>query len=131
VHLYRQLTGEWVGPDNTVWGVGYSGHGMNKNNPGAENLVGEGPIPTGNYKIVGPPLNTELHGPYVLRLLPDELTRASIVDLGRDPDSFLMHGDSIAHPGCASEGCIILGRVTRERIWKENVNDGDLTVVAI
>jgi len=131
VFSYQQLTGFWIGPDNSIWEQGYSGSGESKDNPVDENLVGKGPIPTGNYKIVGPPIDTANHGPCVLRLIPDELTRAAIIDLGRDPDSFLIHGDSIEHPGAASEGCIILSRATREKIWSVNATDADLTVVAI
>ena len=131
MHLYRQLTGEWVGPDNTVWGVGYSGKGESKNNPVDEDLLAKGPIPTGNYAIVGPPMNTMAHGPCVLRLIPDPMTREAIKALGRDPDSFLIHGDSKEFPGDASEGCIIMDRAIRERIWSVNATDADLTVVAI
>jgi hypothetical protein len=28
-----------------------------------------------------------------------------------------MHGDSKEHPGCASQGCIILPRPVREQVW--------------
>ena len=121
----------WFGPDHTVWGVGYSGHGDSKNNPSDEDLVDRGPIPSGNYTIVGPLLNTVKHGPDVLRLLPDELTRQAIADVGRDPDSFMLHGDSIAHPGDGSDGCIVMPHDVRVRIWESNVTDGDLTVVAV
>jgi hypothetical protein len=126
--LYQQLTGLLYGADNTVWGVGYSGSGESQNNPSDEGLVDKGPIPTGNYKIVGPPYDSPTHGPYVLHLKPDDLTRQAIIALGRDPDSFLMHGDSIEHPGTASEGCVIMDRAVRERVWRSG--DDDLTVVA-
>lgn len=128
--LYQQLTGLLYGADNTVWGVGYSGHGLSKNNPVDEGIVARGPIPTGNYKIVGPPEDTANHGPFVLRLEPNNLTRQAIIDLGRDPDSFLLHGDNIEHPGCASEGCVIMDRAVRERVWNANSQDDNLTVVA-
>jgi len=42
-------------------------------------------------------------------------------------DGFLIHGDSVRHPGDASEGCIILPRRFRERIWTSE--DTDLEVV--
>lgn len=29
----------------------------------------------------------------------------------------MIHGDSIARPGTASEGCVILDRSMREQIW--------------
>jgi hypothetical protein len=31
---------------------------------------------------------------------------------------FRIHGDSIAHPGMASHGCIILPRAVRDAIWR-------------
>jgi hypothetical protein len=31
---------------------------------------------------------------------------------------FRIHGDSIAHPGTASHGCIILPRAVRDAIWR-------------
>jgi hypothetical protein len=43
-------------------------------------------------------------------------------------DNFLIHGDSIAAPGTASHGCIILNRLARERIDAARV--GPLVVVA-
>jgi hypothetical protein len=39
-----------------------------------------------------------------------------------------MHGDSKEHPGCASEGCVILPRTVREQVWSSG--DHDLKVVA-
>ncbi len=121
----------WLGPDNTVWGVGYSGHGDSKNNPADEGLRDKGPCPSGNFKIVGPPLNSPKLGPGVLHLIPDELTRQSIINMGRDPDSLYLHGDGIKDPGEASDGCIVQNHPVRERIWSVNATDADLTVVAI
>ena len=48
--------------------------------------------------------------PFSLRLTPDPANDMC----GRD--GFLIHGDSIAHPGTASQGCIILNRLQREHI---------------
>jgi hypothetical protein len=39
-----------------------------------------------------------------------------------------MHGDSKAHPGSASHGCVILPRATREEVWQSG--DRELEVVA-
>lgn len=82
-----------------------------------------GPIPQGEWTIVGPPVNTAGHGPYVLLLEPATATNT----FGRS--GFLMHGDSIESPGCASHGCVILPRAVREQVW--NSGDRDLQVVAI
>jgi len=35
--------------------------------------------------------------------------------------NFLIHGDSVVHPGTASEGCIIAARYIREDIAKSPV----------
>jgi hypothetical protein len=36
---------------------------------------------------------------------------------------FLIHGDSIRHPGNASEGCIVLDRAARQAIATSGDND--------
>src|ERR1035438_2649166 len=96
--------------------------GTGKNNPEMEKVHNVGPIPQGDWKIVGPPVNTTDHGPYVLTLkpAPDTLT------FGRG--GFLLHGDSKESPGCASHGCVILPLAIREQVWKSG--DPDLEVVA-
>jgi hypothetical protein len=101
-------------------GVGYSGVPEFKNDYGAGSLVDQGPIPSGLYTI-GAPVDTETHGPYVLPLTPDPSNQM----FGRS--GFLIHGDSIAAPGTASKGCIILARDVREKIGTSM--DHDLQVV--
>lgn len=96
--------------------IGYSGSGVGKNNPAMQNVHNVGPIPCGRYTI-GPPHDTESHGPYVLPLFP----HASNEMFGRD--GFLIHGDSKTHPGVASQGCPILGRATRQYIWSSDDHD--------
>ena len=81
-----------------------------------------GPIPQGTWTIIGPPNNTRYHGPYVLRWQPTPGTDT----FGRS--GFLVHGDSIESPGCASKGCVILPRAIREKVW--NSGDRDLEVLA-
>jgi hypothetical protein len=90
--------------------IGYSGKGEGKNNPDMQDVHNVGPLPKGKYTICAP-VDTVTHGPYVLRLDPD----ADNEMFGRA--GFLIHGDSVVHPGTASEGCIILGRSIREKIW--------------
>jgi hypothetical protein len=58
----------------------------------------------------------------VLTLKPEADTQT----FGRT--GFLMHGDSIESPGCASQGCVIMPRPIREQVWKSG--DRDLQVVA-
>lgn len=92
----------------------YSGFSTGKNNPQAQGQVGIGPIPQGAYLVgseVDPdPLGADRHGPVALHLLPLTGTQT----FGRS--GFLIHGDSIEHPGQASHGCIILPRPVRERV---------------
>lgn len=119
---WKQSSGElWHGDPEPV-ATGYSGEeGIAKNNPAMQTIAGEGPIPQGKYAITGPPFGSPQHGPFCLRLEPDPANEM----FGRS--GFLIHGDSIEHPGAASEGCIILPRNIRERMW--NSGDYDLQVV--
>jgi hypothetical protein len=118
---YSQKTGE-LQRDGRPVAAGYSGAGEGKNNPAMENVHNVGPIPKGQWTIVGPPVNTEEHGPYVLGLRPS----AETPTFGRE--GFLLHGDSKEFPGCASQGCVIMPRPVREQVWKSG--DADLHVVA-
>jgi hypothetical protein len=108
---YEQKTGRTVDENGHVVATGYSGFGEGKNNPTEETIRNVGPIPEGFYDIQSP-VDAPLHGPYTLQLLPD----VENVMYGRS--GFLIHGDSKERPGQASEGCIILPRFARERIWE-------------
>lgn len=118
---YRQSTGELL-HDGTLVAKGYSGYEEGYNNPALQRVRCVGPIPTGDWSIQGPPIDTQSHGPFVLHIVPKPGTETF------DRSGFLMHGDSVAHPGAASEGCIIMNRVTREQVW--NSGDRDLEVTA-
>lgn len=118
---YRQTSGE-LSHDGSLVAKGYSGHKEGVNNPLLQSVKCVGPIPQGSWEISGPPVDTENHGPFVLHLYPKTGTHT----FGRS--GFLMHGDSVAHPGNASEGCIIMNRATREQVW--NSGDKDLEVTA-
>jgi len=107
---YDQESGELT-LNGAFIAAGYSGAGAGKNNPLAQDQHNVGPIPRGDYTITEP-CDTKTHGPYVLGLSPSELNNMC----GRS--GFLIHGDSVVHPGTASEGCIILPRTVRERIWQ-------------
>lgn len=117
---YSQRTGE-PQQDGKHVATGYSGMGSGKNNPEMETVHNVGPIPHGYWTIVGPPINTAEHGPYVMTLKPSGDTPT----FGRD--GFLLHGDSKESPGCASHGCVIMPRSVREQVW--NSGDRDLEVV--
>jgi type VI secretion system (T6SS) effector TldE1-like protein len=117
---YSQKTGE-LQQDGKHVATGYSGANSGKNNPEMETVLNVGPIPQGDWTIVGPPVNTAEHGPYVLALKPSVDTQT----FGRN--GFLLHGDSKESPGCASHGCLIMPRQVREQVWKSG--DRDLEVV--
>ena len=100
---------------------GYSGFGRGKNNADYQSVPDQGPIPQGEWMIASLTVEETPHGPYVLHLAPCADTNT----FGRS--GFLIHGDSLEHPGEASKGCMILPRNVRERIWESN--DRQLTVV--
>src|SRR5215469_14959261 len=54
---YERSSGKMFDPGGMLVGFGYSGIGIGKNNPEAENIEDVGPIPQGIYTI-GPPHDT-------------------------------------------------------------------------
>ncbi len=114
---YENGTGSLFSSAGLLLGNGYSGKDPHKNDPSAEGIEDAGPIPRGVYKLTAMEEITVEHGPYVIVLEPDEATRARIIALKRQPDTFRIHGNSLLHPGAASAGCVILPRPVRERIW--------------
>jgi hypothetical protein len=120
---YEQGTGRLSHAGQPVGECGYSGFEDGKNNPGMQGEPGRGPIPRGHYTVgLAQFVNADgPHGPFVLPLTPDPANEM----FGRS--GFLIHGDSIAHAGCASHGCIVLPRPTREGIAQSG--DPDLEVV--
>jgi hypothetical protein len=116
----RRTRNLWrIGNPPSIVAQGYSGHGDFKNDPSHEDLKDAGPIPGGLWTIIALIEGQTPHGPYVLRLAPNEGTKT----FGRS--GFLIHGDSITAPGEASLGCIILPRAAREQIWQS----GDIQLV--
>jgi hypothetical protein len=130
--IYSQSSGQLYDPEGQPIGPpGYSGQPPHTNDPTSEGIVNKGVTPCGRYKISAMILNTAAHGPFVLVLMPDDATRARIIALGRDPDSFRMHGERIEPPpGYASDGCIIEEHAVRVEVWNEHEEDDLLDVVA-
>lgn len=108
--LYVQRSGDLYLNGHFV-ARGYSGHDAARNDPACESIPDVGPIPEGDWEIQGPPYDSDVHGPMVLRLVPEEGTET----YGRS--GFLIHGDSTMHPGAASMGCIVMPREVRQAIW--------------
>ena len=120
---YSQTSGAFRGGVGTTVIVsrGYSGAGEGKNNPMLQAKPNVGPIPQGRWTITAI-FDSAAHGPRCLRLAANPGT----VTFGRD--GFLIHGDSMARPGEASQGCIILPRSVREYVWQSG--DRHLEVTA-
>jgi hypothetical protein len=116
--FYIQASGQlfWQHPPviPELIGTGYSGAGTAKNDPDSQCVQDLGPIPRGDYTIgaIGDygPTGTELKR--ALPLTPDQAN--DMCTPART--NFLIHGDSLAHPGWASAGCIIIDKTVRERI---------------
>jgi hypothetical protein len=117
---YHQSSG-LLSRDGEALGTGYSGMGDGKNNPQMEAVHDVGPLPAGNYQI-GPAHDTLAFGPHVMALTPSPGNEM----FGRA--GFLIHADSISHPGRASHGCIVLPLSLRQKISASG--DHHLQVVA-
>lgn len=87
---------------------GYSGRGVARDKPEFEAFHNAGPIPTGRYRI-GMATTHPHKGSVVMSLTP-------LGHNARGRTGFLIHADSIKHPGEASEGCIILDAEQRKKI---------------
>lgn len=111
---YLSNSGKLVSPSGSILGTGYSGKDEHKNIPYSESIHDLGPIPRGLYTI-GPAHDTSTHGLLVLGLVPAKTNEM----YGRS--GFLIHGDSLEHPGEASNGCIVLNHALRETIAKSGV----------
>lgn len=109
--IYEQATGKLSSTEMGYVATGYSGFGEGKDNPLLQSERDVGPIPCGVYAI-GSPFNDPEHGVYCLRLSPDAANQM----FGRS--GFLMHGDSLEHPGMASKGCIIMTYGARVTVWQ-------------
>lgn len=116
--IYQQTTGELL-HDGQYLTTGYSGHGEGLNSPAHETVPNVGPIPAGKWKI-GREFRHPAKGPVCMRLTP-------VGHNAHGRSGFLIHGDNQAVNHTASEGCIILARVTRARI--AGSGDDDLLVV--
>lgn len=118
---YEIPTGRMLDASGGLACVGYSGAPDAKNDPAFCPVRDVGPIPAGSW-IVGSPRDSAEHGPYCLPLTPAFGTET----YGRD--GFLIHGESLSHPGAASKGCVIVPHAVRQRIWESG--DHDLVVTA-
>ena len=107
---YHQATGELFDRSDVHVATGYAGAPEGKNDPTKQDIPKVGPLPRGRYTI-GSPHDSPHTGPYTMDLTPDPTNEM----YGRG--DFRMHGDSEEHPGAASEGCIVMPREVRVRVW--------------
>ncbi|WP_312044275.1 tlde1 domain-containing protein [Erwinia sp.] len=118
--VFQQSTGDLTRNGHLV-AKGYAGKGPGKFNPNMEGTPNIGPLPKGKYSIIGHPFHHPHTGNYSIRLQPDPKNNM----FGRA--GFLIHGDSMKHPGMASNGCIVLPGPIRQLIW----NSGDKSVEVV
>lgn len=117
---FRQSDGWLLDSNGARVAQGYSGRGACKNNPLKQSFPDNGPIPVGSYHP-GKPEDSPHLGPFAIPLEPYDSNEM----FGRS--GFFMHGDSVSHPGQASDGCIILSHPARTLFYAANE---DLQVIA-
>lgn len=105
--------------DGNVFARGYAGKGAGKNNPAMQGVRKTGPIPRGLWRMAGV---TSSKGPVTIVLEPEAGTNTL------DRSAFRIHGDNRRVNYTASEGCIILNRSARDRMWQSR-NDSPLMEV--
>jgi hypothetical protein len=118
MYIWFQDTGKLYDAALQLAAVGYAGTGPGRNNPEWQHVRSTGPLPVGLYEI-GKPVDDDKLGPYVLWLTPDRKNKM------HKRSGFAIHGDNAK--GDASRGCIILDRVSREKLW----TSGDTKLVVL
>jgi Protein of unknown function (DUF2778) len=109
---YSQSTGVLTTADGTpLQPAGYAGNGLGKNNPAMQNVRDVGPLPQGFYTMAEMIEDDPITGPFSIVLVPDPTNDEF------DRSGFRIHGDSLEHPGMASDGCIVQTRPNRLRVW--------------
>ena len=106
---YQQSTGILASADDSLRAVGYAGHPPYVNDPDAQHLHEQGPLPRGLYTI-GPAFHHPRLGALAMPLLADP----GVETYGRG--SFYLHGDNGRGDQSASEGCIVQDHETRAAV---------------
>jgi hypothetical protein len=109
--VYLQKAGKLL-LDGKELGSGYSGHGAGKNNPEKEKEKNVGPIPQGVYKISAPREYKKMANCFDLTPIGHDAQKRT---------ELMIHGDSIASPGTASRGCIVVSADIRKKIAESGV----------
>jgi len=103
--VYEQKTGRML-RHGVLVAVGYSGAPGFINDPESEGIAAHGPIPRGLYRMTAVVHESKTVGPLAIALAP-------VGHDARGRCAFMVHGDSVAAPGTASRGCIIMPRHVR------------------
>jgi hypothetical protein len=117
--MYSQTRGTLSRNGRTI-SHGYSGYDQGKSDWSIQTVRSVGPIPEGNY-IIGSPRHSNHVGAFAMPLTPASGKQTFGLN------SFFMHGESAGRHGNVSGGCIIMDRITRERVWSSG--DRQLRVV--
>lgn len=115
---YVQSTGKLYDKTGALISTGYSGKARGKNNPALQGVRGMGPIPRGIWKMVRV-YNSPNVGPYAIELHAVDVTPNNDTHDETGRGAFRVHGDSIKHPGEASNGCIIEPLAVRKKLWPD------------
>lgn len=112
---YKQSTGELLDPTGQHVANGYAGGNCGQNpegvnNPKMQDMKHIGPLPVGKYDL-GEVIAESHLGPYVIPLIAHPENEM----YGRS--GFYMHGDNAKLNKSASEGCIIMPRIVRVRVY--------------
>lgn len=113
MHTWEITAGKLYDPSGGFVSKGYAGGNCGKNPEGIDNadlcnIAKVGPLPPGDYTL-GTPVEHSKLGPFAIPLTPDPANEM----FGRS--DFYVHGDTTPS-GRASEGCIILPRMVRDRL---------------
>jgi hypothetical protein len=117
--VYSQSDGRLMDMEDRLVGQGYSGAPGHVNKPEFQDKVDKGVIPEGSYTVGEVIVNrTDARGmgPDVIKLEPDPATAERIRAMGRDPNTFYVHGDNGQRNGTASQGCIIMDKDVRKAL---------------
>ncbi len=117
---FQQSKGLLWSQDGSIRTIGWAGQRDGKNNPNMQDVPKTGPLPQGSYTI-GAPHDSPHTGKYTM-----DLTPASDNNMFGRSD-FRIHGAAFENPELSSEGCIIMPRPVREKIWAS----GDRTLQVI
>jgi len=114
---YTQSTGEFL-INGILIATGYSGAPGHINATSSECIVNKGSLPRGRYRMTYEKVRNKR--PHVIVLTPMPETAMC----GRH--SMLIHGDNEYLNNTGSEGCIILPKYIRLRIYDEIIRGNDI-----